>query len=233
MRGCPLTCSQLPLDPLCPLAHSALGTRDRVGPMLRVPLKLCGKVQPRVSWDPDLCLSSRECFLPLQMQPERNFWGARVITAAPAQQLSGAPQHPGAGKAAQSHLLSPTASPLQPLSSLSPQPFRLSLHQDPPLLSWRNTPPTVPSVGQPGWDAPLCPLPCPYPTLSRGDRWASLGASPPRRLDEMAIQASGQAGTKAERQASLTELGALGGRLSPAELPDLFCAPPTRSPAPH
>lgn len=122
MRGCPLTCSQLPLDPLCPLAHSALGTRDRVGPILRVPLKLCGKVQPRVSWDPDLCLSSRECFLPLQMQPERNFWGARVITAAPAQQLSGAPQHPGAGKAAQSHLLSPTASPLQPLSSLSPHP---------------------------------------------------------------------------------------------------------------
>lgn len=43
----------------------------------------------------------------------------------------------------------------------------------------------------------------------------------------MVIQASGQAGTKAEPQASLTQLGALGGRLSPEELPDLFCAPTT------
>ena len=233
MRGCPLTCSQLPLDPLCPLAYSALGTRDRAGPILRVPLKLCGKVQPRVSWDPDLCLSSRECFLPLQMQPERNFWGARVITAAPAQQLSGAPQHPRSRQSCSKPSTVPHGL-TSPASLLPfPPPSRLSLHQDPPLLSWRNTPPTVPSVGQPGWDAPLCPLPRPYPTLSRGDCWASLGASPPRRLDEMAIQASGQAGTKAERQASLAKLGALRGRLSPAELPDLFCAPPTRSPAPH
>lgn len=177
MRGCPLTCSQPPLDPLCPLAHSALGTGNRAGPILRVPLQLPRKVQPRVPWDPDLCLSSSECFLPLQMQPERNFWGARVITAAPAQQLSGAPRAgapescwagelfaPGAGKAAQSHPCPPRPHP----SSLSP-PFRLSLHQDPPLLSWRNTRPTALSVGQPGWDTPLSPLPLPSPTLCRGD----------------------------------------------------------------
>lgn len=133
----------------------------------------------------------------------------------------------------QAKLLKAICCPPRPhLSSLSPPfpapHFRLSLHPDPPLLSWRNTPPAVPSVGQPGWDASLCPLRLPYPTLCRGDRWASQGASPLRRLDEMVIQASGQAGTKAEPQASLTQLGALGGRLSPEELPDLFCAPTTR-----